>query len=152
MIAILGRSWLIAWLAQFFRPEYVGLLGVVPVILGIRGLFDRFVRRKDPSKPVPRFSTRFQILTVAVADVAHGPDTIVLYSALLADADALAQFAVTVTYLVLVLAWCSLGLFLFRHPRVREPAQKYGHTLSPFVLIGVGVYILMNTVHDLTSP
>ena len=40
MIAILGRSWLIAWLAQFFRPEYVGLLGVVPVILGIRGLFD----------------------------------------------------------------------------------------------------------------
>ena len=150
MVAILALSWLVAWFAHFLRPDYVGLLGVVPIGLGLKRLYDRFARHTDSAEPASsKRSTHSQIITVALADVAHGPDTIVLFSALLADADLVAQFSISIAYLVLVVAWCSLGFFLLRHPRVRGPAQRYGDHLSPYLLIGVGIYIVLNTIHDL---
>ena len=44
MVAILALSWLVAWFAHFLRPDYVGFLGVVPIGLGLKRLYDRFVR------------------------------------------------------------------------------------------------------------
>jgi cadmium resistance protein CadD (predicted permease) len=153
MIAILGLSWLVAWFAHFLRPEYVGLLGIVPIGLGLKRLYDRFVRHTRSAESASfKRSTHSQIITVALADVAHGPDTIILFSALLADSDLIAQFSISIAYFVLVIGWCSLGFFLLRHPRVRGPAQRYGEHLSPYLLIGVGIYILLNTFHDLAPP
>ncbi len=153
MVAILALSWLVAWFAHFLRAEYVGLLGIVPIGLGLKRLYDRFVRHTSSAEPASfERSTHSQIITVALADVAHGPDTIILFSALLADSDLIAQFSISIAYLVLVIGWCSLGFFLLRHPRVRGPAQRYGEHLSPYLLIGVGIYILLNTVHDLAPP
>jgi cadmium resistance protein CadD (predicted permease) len=151
MLIILGVSWLIAWIAHLFPPKYVGFLGVVPIVLGLKRLYDQFIRRRNLAEPPPPSpSTHSQIVTVALADVAHGPDTITLFAALLAESDASAQFAVTLVYLLLAVSWCCLRFFLMRHPRVREPVERYGHQLSPFILIGVGVYIVLNTVHDVT--
>jgi len=153
MVTILALSWLVAWFAHFLHPEYVGLLGVVPIGLGLKRLYDRFVRPADSAEPASsRRSTQSQIITVALADVAHGPDTIVLFSALLADADLVARFSISITYLILVIGWSSLGFCLLRHPRVRGPAQRYGDQLSPYLLIGVGIYIVLNTIHDLAPP
>jgi cadmium resistance protein CadD (predicted permease) len=153
MVAILALSWLVAWFAHFLRPEYAGLLGIVPIGLGLKRLYDQFVRQtKSAVLTSSKRSTHSQIITVALADVAHGPDTIVLFSALLADSDLVAQFSISIAYFVLVIGWCSLGFFLLRHPRVRGPAQRYGEHLSPYLLIGVGIYVLLNTVHDLAPP
>jgi cadmium resistance protein CadD (predicted permease) len=153
MVAILALSWLVAWFAHFLRPDYVGLLGVVPIGLGLKRLYDRFVRHADSAEPASSSRpTHSQIITVALADVAHGPDTIILFSALLADADLVAQFSISIAYLVLVIGWSSLGFFLLGHPRVRGPAQRYGNQLSPYLLIGVGIYIVLNTIHDLAPP
>jgi len=153
MLAILALSWLVAWFAHFLRPNYVGFLGVVPIGLGLKRLYDRFIRHTDSAEPASsKRSTHSQIITVALADVAHGPDTIILFSALLADADLVAQFSISIAYLFLVIAWCSLGFFLLGHPRVRGPAQRYGNHLCPYLLIGVGIYIVLNTIHDLAPP
>lgn len=151
MLMILGVSWLIAWIAHLFPAEYVGFLGAVPIAIGLKRLYDQFIRRPGSADPAPpSTSTHSQIITVALADVAHGPDTITLYAALLAESDASAQVALSLLYLLLVAGWCCLGFFLLRHPRIRGPVQQYGHRLSPFMLIGVGVYIVLNTVHDVT--
>ena len=80
MVAILALSWLVAWFAHFLRPDYVGFLGVVPIGLGLKRLYDRFVRYANSAEPASsRSSTHSQIITVALADVAHGPDTIILF-------------------------------------------------------------------------
>jgi cadmium resistance protein CadD (predicted permease) len=153
MIAILALSWLVARFAHFLSPHHVGFLGVVPIGLGLKRLYVRFVRHKDSAEPAAsKRSTHSQVITVALADVAHGPDTIILYSALLAEADLVAQFSISIAYLVLVIGWCALGFFLLGHPRVRGPAQRYGNHLSPYLLIGVGIYIVLNTFHDLAPP
>ena len=151
MVAILALSWIVAWLAHFFRPDYVGFLGIVPIAIGLKRLYDQRVRHKDSSEPAPpQLSAHSQIITVALADVAHGSDTIVLYSALLSDADLFAQIAISLIYLFLVLGWCALGFFLLRHPRIWEPVHHYGHHIAPYLLIAVGIYIVLNIVHDLT--
>ena len=85
----------------------------------------------------------------AGADVSHGPDTIILFSVLLVEADNRGQFAISLTYIVLVFVWCSVGLFLFQRPLLREPIQRYGHRFSPYLLIGIGVYIVLDTIHGL---
>ena len=153
MLGILGLSWVVGWLADFFPHQYVGFLGGVPIFLGLKRLYHNLVGRKESEPgPAPVVSKRSQLITVALADVAHGPDTVVLFSALLADSDAIGQSAVTVTYLLLVVVWCFFGSYLFRHPGIRGPVQRYGHRFAPYLLIGVGLFILLNTAHDLRPP
>jgi cadmium resistance protein CadD (predicted permease) len=152
MLGILGLSCVVAWLADFFPHQYVGFLGVVPIFLGIKHLYHNFVGRGSEPGPASVVSKRSQVITVALADVAHGPDTIVLFSALLADSDAIGKSAVTVTYLLLVVVWCFFGSYLFRHPKIRRPVQHYGRRFAPYLLIGVGLFILLNTAHDLRAP
>jgi cadmium resistance protein CadD (predicted permease) len=150
MLAILALSWIAGLLADLIHPHYVGFLGFVPIGLGLKQLYDQFVRHKASSDPVlVERSKRSQIATVAVADVSHGPDTIILFSVLLVEGDNLSQFAISLTYIVLVFVWCSVGLFLFQRPLLREPIQRYGHRLSPYLLIGIGVYILSDTISGL---
>jgi cadmium resistance protein CadD (predicted permease) len=152
MLGILALSWVVGWLADLFPHQYIGFLGIVPIFLGIKRLYNTLAGRTSEPGLAPVTSKRSQVITVALADVAHGPDTIVLFSALLADNDVTGKSAVTVTYLLLVAAWCFFGSYLFRHPRIRGPVQHYGDRLAPYLLIGVGLFILLNTAHDLSTP
>ena len=150
MLAILALSWIAGLLADLIHPYYVGFLGFVPIALGLKQLYDQLGRHKTSSDPAPtEVSKRSQIATVALADVSHGPDTIILFSVLLVEADNRGQFAISLTYIVLVFVWCSVGLFLLQRPLLREPIQRYGHRFSPYLLIGIGVYIVLDTIHGL---
>ena len=150
MLGILALSWIAGLLADLIHPHYVGFLGFVPIALGLKLLYDQLVRHKTSSDPAPaEASKRSQIVTVALADVSHGPDTIILFSVLLAEADNRGQFAISLTYIGLVFVWCSVGFFLLQRPLLREPIQRYGHRFSPYLLIGIGVYIVLNTIHGL---
>jgi cadmium resistance protein CadD (predicted permease) len=150
MLAILALSWIAGLLADLIHPHYAGFLGFVPIALGLKQLYDQLGRHKTSSDPAPaEVSKRSQIATVALADVSHGPDTIILFSVLLVEADNRGQFAISLTYIVLVFVWCSVGLFLLQRPLLREPIQRYGHRFSPYLLIGIGVYIVLNTIHGL---
>lgn len=149
MLIILALCWGFAWLAHFVPPEYLGFLGVVPLLMGARRFYDVFLRPSAEQVPVVQLSVGSQVLAVALADVAHGPDTVVLLAALLADTTPGGQSIITGTYLLLVLAWCALGWYVFHHPRVGELMRKYGHKLAPFVMMFIGVYILLDTAKDL---
>jgi cadmium resistance protein CadD (predicted permease) len=152
MLAILALSWIGAMFADLLQPQYVGFLGLVPIGVGLKHLYDQFIRHQGlfDSAPV-RFSKHSQIATVALADVSHGPDTIMLYSVLLAKAHNVAQLAVSLVYIILLFVWCAVGFFLLRHPLLREPIQRYGHRFSPYFLIVIGAYIVLDTIRSLAS-
>jgi cadmium resistance protein CadD (predicted permease) len=150
MFAILALSWIGAFLADLLDPKYVGFLGFVPIGLGLKHLYDQLVRRRTLSDPAPVESSKHsQIATVALADVSHGADSIILYSVLLAEADTLGQVAIFLVYTLLVLVWCFVGFLLLRHPLLREPIRRFGYRFSPYLLIGIGAYIVLDTFHGL---
>jgi cadmium resistance protein CadD (predicted permease) len=152
MLAILALSWIGALLADLPQPQYVGFLGFVPIGVGLKHLYHQFIRHQSSSEPAPvQFSKHSQFATVALADVSQGPDTIILYSVLLAEAHNVAQLAVSLVYIILVFVWCAVGFFLLRHPLLRGPIQRYGHRFSPYLLIVVGAYIVLDTIHGLAS-
>ena len=152
MLAVLTLSWIGALLADWPQPQYVGFLGFVPIGLGLKHLYHQFIHHKGLSDPAPvQFSKHSQIATVALADVSQGQDTIIVYSVLLVEAHNVAQVAVSLLYIILVFVWCAVGVFLLRHPLLREPIQRYGHRFSPYLLIVVGAYIVLDTIHSLVS-
>ena len=82
------------------------------------------------------------VLTVAAVTFANGADNIGIYTPLFAATD-LARLLVTLAVFFLLLAvWCVAAYFLGGHPLVAKALDRYGHIIVPFVLIGLGLYII----------
>ena len=46
---------------------------------------------------------------------------------------------------LLVGVWCSLGYVMTHHPLVARVLTRYNPLMVPFVLIGLGMYILVES-------
>ncbi len=144
---------LIGFLGRFVFPrEWLGILGLVPIAIGFRSLFNRTVedteaellRQMDRTAPSPRLGIALAPSTHAVAAVtfANGGDNMGLYTPLFANSD-FTQLIITIgTFLVLVAVWCIAAQRFARQRRVAEHLTRYGRIALPFVLIGLGVYII----------
>jgi cadmium resistance protein CadD (predicted permease) len=47
-----------------------------------------------------------------------------------------------IVFSVMAALWCWLGYLLVKLPWIGDPLRRYGHRMLPFVLIGLGLYIL----------
>jgi len=138
--------------ALVIPPAWVGLLGLVPIVLGVRRLWQ--LRAGDTgdeeaSAPRPESSPSAapglwspQTYGVAAVTFANGGDNLGIYIPLFASSS-LPELALTVAiFLLLVAVWCYVGWRLTTQPQVAAALQRYGHVVMPFVLIGLGLYIL----------
>jgi cadmium resistance protein CadD (predicted permease) len=48
----------------------------------------------------------------------------------------------TAIFFAMTLVWCGLARYLTKHPTVSKGINRYGHFITPFVLIALGFYIL----------
>jgi cadmium resistance transport/sequestration family protein len=118
------------------RP-WVGLLGIVPILVGVR----RWIRRHDP--PVhTKASGTASVTTVAVVTFANGGDNIGVYTPLFASSDAARLIVTLITFYILLALWCFVGYVVPRHPAVARMLSHYGHIVVPFVLLALGFYIM----------
>lgn len=151
--------------------EYVGLLGLVPIYLGIKAHFDhkkesrdngntdqQELQNSDNSKiqevtdiqgnRIITFIKSFMnpsIVKVFSVTLANGGDNIGIYIPLFTSMS-LAAILVTVTIFILLVAlWCFIGLKLSEHPFVQRNIEKYKHIFVPIVFIGLGVFILIES-------
>jgi cadmium resistance protein CadD (predicted permease) len=136
-IAILvGVSLAAALAALALSPAHVGLLGIAPVTIGIIKLLR--LHRSEEAKE--RGSGG--VLQVAAVTIANGGDNIGAYAPIFATQNPM-EMAVTVTvFAALTLVWCFFAFLLVRQPTIGRPVRRYGHILLPFVLIGLGSFIL----------
>lgn len=152
----------LAYIGTLLIPgEYVGLLGILPIILGLRELVS--LRRRageeaevleadDPRGNVPRVlrSRLFHWLdphaaAVAAVTVANGSDNLAVYPPLFAAGGVTRMLVIIVVLFVMVGVWCFLADRLAEHPVTAAPLRKYGPVVMPFVLIGIGVLILIES-------
>lgn len=128
------------YFARFVVPrEWIGLLGLVPVAIGVKKLVEWKRAEHHSSVEKPAGVT---VLTVAAVTFANGGDNIGIYAPLFASSEAAQLGVILGVFFVLIAVWCVLGYYLGNHPVVAKVLDRYGHIIVPFVLIGLGIYIL----------
>lgn len=143
------------------RP-LIGLLGLFPVYLGVRGFFagkrGRGQTEEEPQETAltgaapsiwPESKAQalsgMKVLQVALITVGNGGDNIATYIPLFAQASPLAGIATAGVFFALIGIWCYAGYRLRHNSRVAGALERYGHRIVPTVLIGLGVYILLKS-------
>ena len=156
LAALVLASAAAALLALVIPAEWVALLGVVPLFLGLRLLPALRGNREDEqsgaeglraadAKDKPRHGFTSQALSVAGVTLANGGDNLGVYIPLFATSpDAIAIYVVV--FAVMTAVWCALGYLVVNNPLIGSQIRRYGHVLLPIVLIALGIYILSGAV------
>lgn len=139
---------------------WIGLLGLVPIVIGVKQLLSRDNDEVEiqavSSAPNPSGSDKSilnslvnllsaQTYNVAAVTVANGGDNIGIYVPLFASNSLLSVAVILGVFYLLVGVWCLIAYLLTRHPVVAKVLTRYGHAIAPFVLIGLGIFILIES-------
>jgi cadmium resistance transport/sequestration family protein len=139
---------------------WIGLLGLVPIAIGISQLVNREKHADEvqavsdgferSSANTPILSSLTSILSpqtynVAAVTLANGGDNIGIYVPLFASSDFATLGVILSVFFLLVGVWCYVANQLTRQPAVAHFLTRYGKALVPFVLIGLGVFILFES-------
>ena len=142
-IAALITISLVGYFARLIIPHrWISLLGLVPIAIGIKKLVDWKLGKESDTKKTAGAASVF---SVAAVTFANGGDNIGVYIPLFANSDAPAMLVTLITFAALVAVWCVAGYYVGNHPAVNKIIDRYGHILVPFVLIGLGIYIIIDS-------
>lgn len=139
--ALVAVSIAASLVSLFLAPPLVGLLGVLPILLGVKKLFELHraaeieTRAADPA----RGSSFGQIASVTVA---NGGDNLGIYAPLFATQSASEIAVMVIVFAAMTALWIAIAYRLVSHPMLGAPIRRYGHFAVPFVLMGLGVYVL----------
>ena len=120
-----AASMLAALGTQLFLAEYVHLLGLVPLALGIRAL-PLWHREEEKGEAKHYAGRQISAVSTALITAANGADNLGVYIALMTA------------------LWCRLGSSAADHPYVRKVLVRYKHIIVPAVLIVLGLLILVS--------
>ncbi|MEI6332377.1 MAG: cadmium resistance transporter [Pseudanabaena sp. ELA645] len=73
---------------------------------------------------------------------ANGGDNIGIYIPLFASSNAVTLSITLATFFVLITVWCYAAKIISSHPAIAKFLTQYSNAIVPFVLIGLGLYIL----------
>jgi cadmium resistance protein CadD (predicted permease) len=145
-IAALVLISVVAAKASLLLPmRFVGLLGLIPIALGIRHLVRRNEHEADEEGAPDRVdasSNWRQILTIAVVTIANGGDNIGVYTPVFAVRSSAELLIMILMFALMTFIWCVACHWLVNHRRFGAPVQKLGSLLLPYTLLAIGVWVL----------
>jgi cadmium resistance transport/sequestration family protein len=144
LVTLIAVSFLAALGLTIVPDEWVGLLGLIPLAIGVLALV-RTLRGKDDDDEAESALKAVGLLGVAGITIANGGDNIAIYTPVfrtVSTTDALVTIAV---FLVLLALWCLLARAVGTNEKVTEALEKVEHWLVPMVFIGLGVFILIES-------
>lgn len=137
--------------ANFFPVESIGYLGLIPIGLGAKGLYDLVRRRRDAQVSGVEHRNPVGPLGIAATQIANGLDTVLVFGPLLADSEVGVDLVMVVGFAAMAFLWFGLASLLQRQAARLSVLERASHWITPFVLIGVGLYILDNTSTDVLA-
>lgn len=144
MAVLIGLSIAGALLAIAIAPGFVGLLGLVPLGLGVF----HFVRRDSDDDGEAQTAARsgwLRTLAVSLVTIANGGDNLGVYIPMFVTADRGTLAIYVATMLALTGALCWFAYALVNHPRWGDPIRRYAGPVTPFIWIALGLYILIES-------
>lgn len=143
--ALIAISFVGSFIGLVIDKQYIGLLGILPIFLGIKSLIVHYKKKKISSKEnkeniVPEHTG--SIFYVAGVTMANGGDNIGIYIPLFVTLTLSGKLVMITVFFIMIAIWCCAGWYLSKHPAIARIIDKYGHIFTPLVLILLGAYIL----------
>ena len=128
-------------------PEaYLGLLGIFPILVGVKKLLELRHGDEAPTNRdlVSATTNHGNIASVALVTVANGGDNIGVYIPAFAVHSGSQVAIIAVVFVAMTALLCMLAHRMVSHPRLGAPLRRYGHIFAPLVLIALGILIIRN--------
>src|ERR671921_1850496 len=130
-------------------PTYIiALLGIVQIVIGVKKLIVFRKKKESNSKQTVQDKKKNNLVFVAVAAVtfSNAGDNIGVYTPLFAKYNSVSQITALATiFMAMTAVWCITAYYLVNHPLIASKIHRIGHIILPFVLIGLGIYILTDS-------
>jgi len=142
---LFGVSVAVSMVSLVIPSAYIGLLGIAPVVIGARKLFDLHRNREkavESLKAGTSFGAHLRPATVALVTIANGGDNIGVYTPAFAIRSGHEVATIALVFAVMTAIWCLAAHWIVNHPKLGSPIRRYGHLVAPMVLIGLGFLIL----------
>jgi cadmium resistance transport/sequestration family protein len=133
--------------------HWIGLLGLVPIAIGINQWLNQDSdsseedNQETDKSDISGFSSFLspQTYSVAAITIANGGDNIGIYMPLFASREVDELLVIIGLFFSLVGVWCYASYLLTRQQAIAEILTRYGNSFVPFVLIGLGVFIILDS-------
>jgi len=123
--------------------RWTGLLGLVPIGLGVRGLL-RLRRPSDDGRQMDRGAGAVAGTGGVMAlTLANGADNLSVYIPLFRQAGAARTATYIVTFAVLVGVWCLVARSLADRRLLVAGIDRVGHWLVPLLYIAIGIRVVV---------
>jgi cadmium resistance protein CadD (predicted permease) len=140
-MAVLVAVSVVAALGLTVVPDdWVGLLGLIPFALGVRGLVSAVRAHGGDEGASPAVASG--PVAVAGITVANGADNISVYTPVFRTIGALPTVVTVVVFAAGVALWCLAGYWLGSHKKVIEIVERYGQWIVPCVFMVIGGFIV----------
>ncbi|MFJ6933061.1 MAG: CadD family cadmium resistance transporter [Lactobacillus gallinarum] len=143
---LVGVSLVAAYVVNFVPEAWmVGLLGLIPIYLGIRFAIvgegeeeeeEEIIERLEQSKANQLF------WTVTLLTIASGGDNLGIYTPYFASLDWAQTLVALLVFAIGVIIFCELSRVLSSIPLISETIEKYKRIIVPLVFIPLGLYIM----------
>jgi cadmium resistance protein CadD (predicted permease) len=135
--------------------QLIALLGIIPIYMGVKSLIE-YWRNTDsdsddenellfndrrPSNILNR--NTFKVTSIAIASCF---DDIGVYVSLFSNSTIYQIIVSIIVVFLLVGLLCYVSYKLITQPLISKVLKKYGRSITPFILIGLGVYILFENM------
>jgi len=141
---LIAISLIVSLIGLVVDNAYIGLLGFLPIYLGLKGIIRLFTEqpiKDEKEEDVPKNKSN-HVFAVSAVTIANGGDNIGIYVPLFATLLWPQKLIMVGIFLLMTILWCILAKYFTKHPLIANAIDRYGHTVTPFILVLLGVYIL----------
>lgn len=128
--------------------RWVGLLGLVPLGMGLWGLVSAIRARGSDHDELTTPVVASGTLSVAAVTIANGADNIAVYTPVFRTLGLTASLLAVAVFAVLVAVWCAVASWLGSHRRIVAVVDRWGHWLVPGLFVVIGLVILAESAVD----
>lgn len=144
IFTLVAASLALSLLAMALPPRSVGLLGVLPVALGLHRLWAG--GEAEAEAVTARGGAARRVLTVAAVTVSDGGDNLSVWTPLFASATRAETSLTIAVFAALTALWCAVaGVVARQAARLRRVRVAVARAL-PWVWIAIGAYIISGTL------
>jgi cadmium resistance protein CadD (predicted permease) len=137
----------VSLLAVAVSARYIGLAGIAPIFLGLFKLRQLSRRKAVDGQAAPSLAERHsnalgKILAIAAATIGNSSDALGVWAPVMAVHLHREIPLFGLTFAAMTGLWCFAAFWMAHHPTLGAPIRRSAHLVVPFVLIGLGLFVL----------